>query len=131
MRAPVKVRFSELDPYGHVNHAVYVEYFEIGRAESLERVGIDLHELARSGTQLVVTELRVRYRASAVGGDALEVVSSIERLARVSSTWRQRIERGGEVLCEAEVKIGVIGPSGRPTRLDDALVERLAPLLAS
>ncbi len=33
----LKVRFSELDPYGHVNHAVYLNYLEIGRIEALDR----------------------------------------------------------------------------------------------
>lgn len=128
-RTHVKVRFSELDPYGHVNHAVYAVYFEVGRAESLERVGIDLHELARSGMQLVVTDLRIRYRAAAVAGDELDVVSTIVRLGRVSSTWRQVLERDGVTVCEADVKIGIVGPTGRPARLDPAIVARLEPLL--
>ena len=30
----IKVRFTELDPYGHVNHAQYISYFEHGRTEA-------------------------------------------------------------------------------------------------
>ena len=30
----IAVRFSELDPYGHVNHAVYLTYFEQARCEA-------------------------------------------------------------------------------------------------
>jgi YbgC/YbaW family acyl-CoA thioester hydrolase len=118
-----------LDPYGHVNHAVYAVYFEVGRAESLERAGVDLHALARTGVQLVVTDLRVRFRRPAVAGDELDVVSTIVRLGRVSSAWRQVIERDGEVVCEADLKIGTVGASGRPSRLDPEVAARLAPLL--
>ncbi len=35
-RATIKVRFYELDPYGHVNHSVYIQYFEAARAEWLD-----------------------------------------------------------------------------------------------
>ena len=30
-RSRLRVRFSELDPYAHVNHTVYLVYFEAGR----------------------------------------------------------------------------------------------------
>ena len=39
-RYPIKVRFYELDPYNHLNHASYVQYFEVGRVELLESIGI-------------------------------------------------------------------------------------------
>ena len=32
----LKVRFGELDPYNHVNHSVYVGWFEAGRCEAME-----------------------------------------------------------------------------------------------
>jgi acyl-CoA thioester hydrolase len=31
-RAPIQIRFSDLDFYGHVNNAVYLTYFEIARS---------------------------------------------------------------------------------------------------
>lgn len=30
-RTPIPIRFSDMDFYGHVNNAVYLTYFEIGR----------------------------------------------------------------------------------------------------
>jgi len=41
-RYPIKVRFYELDPYNHLNHASYVQYFEVGRVELLESIGFGL-----------------------------------------------------------------------------------------
>jgi acyl-CoA thioester hydrolase len=30
-KTPIPIRFSDIDPYGHVNNAVYLTYFEIAR----------------------------------------------------------------------------------------------------
>ncbi len=39
-RHEVKVRFYELDPYGHLNHSSYIQLFETGRIEMLEEAGV-------------------------------------------------------------------------------------------
>ena len=54
-RHPVKVRFYELDPYGHLNHSVYVQLFETGRIELLEEAGIPLQVLEEQGYRFLVS----------------------------------------------------------------------------
>ena len=39
---PVHVRFSDLDPYGHVNNVIYLEYFQEGRVAFHGRLWRDL-----------------------------------------------------------------------------------------
>lgn len=126
---PISVRFAELDPYGHVNHAVYATYFEVGRAEALDAVGLSLAALAERGFQFVVTELVVKYRRPAVAGDRLVVETRISEAGRASSRWSQRIERDGELLVTAEVRAAVTDRRGRPTRPPAWLQEALAPLV--
>jgi acyl-CoA thioesterase FadM len=41
-RFPIRVRFYELDPYHHVNHAVYIQYFEAARIDLLREAGMTL-----------------------------------------------------------------------------------------
>lgn len=124
----VAVRFAELDPYAHVNHAVYVTYFEVGRAEALDSVGLSLATMAERGFQVVVVELAVRYRRAAGAGDVLEVQTEVVEIGRASTRWSQRILRHGEVLATAEVKAGVTDRDGRPARPPAWLVDALAPL---
>lgn len=124
----IAVRFAELDPYAHVNHAVYVTYFEVGRSEALDSVGLSLATMAGRGYQVVVTELAVRYRRAAGPGDVLEVQTEIAEIGRASTRWRQRILRGDEVIATAEVKAGVTDREGRPTRPPAWLFESLQPL---
>ena len=69
----VQVRFYELDPYDHVNHAVYFSYFETARIEALSSVGYDLTRLKEEGFHLVVTDVRARFHRPAVYGETLEI----------------------------------------------------------
>ena len=128
-RHPVKVRFYELDPYGHLNHSVYVQLFETGRGELLDEVGLGLHDLEDEGFRFVVTQIATRFLASAVGGDALVVETEVLEIRRASSRWGQRIMRGDEVLATQEVVAAVTGTSGRPVRLPETMVERLTSYL--
>ena len=131
-RSPLRVRFSELDPYAHVNHTVYLVYFEAGRVEAMLDVGVDLASLREEGWQLVVVDLHIRYRTPAVANEQLVVETELVELAGASTRWRQRVVRadGGEVLCEAELRIAVTDERGRPRRVPPALRERLDGLRA-
>ena len=112
----LKVRFNELDPYGHVNHSVYATYCEIGRTEALEDANISLERLAAEGYQMVVTHLDMSFLMAAEGGDTLTIETSITKLRRASGTWSQRVCRGGDVLLTAEVTAAVTDASGKPTK---------------
>ncbi len=131
----LKVRFNELDPYGHVNHAQYISYFEHGRTEALETVGLGLHEMSAKGVQVVVMDLQARYKAAAVGGDILTVETSIIELRRASTMWGQRIVRTDVDGQEQEVATltirgGITDTSGRPMRPPSWLFDAMAPLVA-
>ena len=54
------VRGYELDSYGHVNHAVYLNYFEQARWELFRQLGLIDH-LKNEGLLVVVVEVKVRY----------------------------------------------------------------------
>lgn len=132
-RSTLKVRFGELDPYNHVNHSVYVAWFEAGRGEALESIGLGLDTLAERGWQVVVTDLEVRYRRPAVAGDTVVVETWASEVGRVTSRWSQRIVRreadGTEtVLCEAEVRAGSTDAHGKPLRMAAEMTEALRAL---
>lgn len=133
---PIKVRFGELDPYNHVNHSVYVSWFEAGRCEAMESVGCSLAVLAAQQIQVVVADLTVRYRLPAVADDTVVVETWIVELGRVVARWRQRIVRPTmhgevEVLCEADVRAGACDDHGRPHRLPPTVAHALRALVVN
>jgi len=127
-QTPIRVRFGELDPYRHVNHAVYVSWFEFARTEALDSAGFGLDQLQDEGFQLVVTSIEVRYRGAAVAGDECIVETEVAEARRASMVWRQRVMRNGDELVTGLVRIGLCDSRGRPTRPPPGLMERLATI---
>jgi acyl-CoA thioester hydrolase len=130
-RSTVRVRFGELDPYNHVNHAVYVAYLEAGRTEAMEDLKIAIHDLSALGWNIVVTDLAVKFRAPAVAGDTLVVETWIAKLGAITGLWKQRILRGDQVLIEGEVRVGAVDGSGRPKRMTPDVMAKFDPLVIS
>ena len=126
---PIRVHFRDLDPYSHVNHSVYVTWFEIGRTEALRDNGILLAGPHASGYQFVVSELEIRYRKPALADEIVHIESSIVELRGASSRWQQRVLRGDELLADGTVRIGLVGPDGRVARMPDDMSAQLAALM--
>ena len=57
----IGVRTSELDSFGHVNHAVYLNYFEHARFEALKRAGFPWDLLGERGWAIFVVRIEVDY----------------------------------------------------------------------
>ena len=128
MRCELRVRFHELDPYGHVNHGVYLHWFETARIEAMDALGFGLDALRDRGVHLVVTEANLRFRRPAVAGDVLVVESEVREVRRATSWWHQRALRDGEVLAEVDVRSGTVDSTGRPVAAPGDLVAALRPL---
>ncbi len=125
---PHRVRFHELDPYDHVNHAMYVTYFEIGRVDALDAVDLGLNALKVAGFQFVVTKLDVRFRTAATAGEDLTISTGVSKFGRASTVWTQEIRRGEDRVATAEVTVAVTDRTGKPIRPPAYIFEGLAPL---
>lgn len=126
---PISVRFYELDPYRHVNHAVYIQYFEAARVELLREAGLTLQGMMDDGVMIVVTDIATRFVRSAEGNDDLVVETEVLEFKRVTSRWRQRLLRDGKIIVEQELGAAVTNLEGRPIRFPEPMVDRLRPYL--
>lgn len=72
-RVRITVRGYELDPQGHVNQAVYLQYAEHARWEYLRAAGLSYEALAATGCGPAALENTIRYRAELRGGDEVDV----------------------------------------------------------
>ena len=126
----VKVRHYEVDEYGHVNHANYVHYLELGRVEALETVGLSLADMRGQGYLIVAVDLSVKYHSSARSGETLEIVTYVRDMRGARSVWVQEIREAASqrLVVTAEVTGAFTTESGRPARVPAAFHEKLAPL---
>lgn len=121
----VNVRFSEMDPYGHVNHVVYLAYLEQGRIDLMDHIGWGLDKMQEQGFGVVVVEVQIKYHAPASYGDVLTVRTTIEDLRPASSWWRQEIVRGDTLIVSARVRGAMSDLTGRPARPPEGLMDAL------
>ncbi|MDZ7781232.1 MAG: thioesterase family protein [Gemmatimonadota bacterium] len=118
------VRSSELDSFGHVNHAVFLNYFEHARFEALERAGFSWSSLEAYGWGIYVVRIEVDYVAEARRGDELRVRTWAEGFRRTSMVLAQTLDRveadGSETrVARARVTAVWVGPDRKPMRVPD------------
>ena len=77
-RSRIKARGYELDSYGHVNNAVFFNYFEQARWELFQDKGL-LEQLTSRGLFLVVVEVNIRYQHEVKLGDEVEIITSVRK----------------------------------------------------
>ncbi len=109
-----RVYLEDTDAQGIVYYANYLRYFERGRSEFLESLGVSMDEVARPDCRLVVYEIRIKFRRPASLGDRLEVLTSTHRASEYRLTFRQQVRRKGEseALVSGEVDVVAIGRDG-------------------
>ncbi len=130
-RLDIDVRFYELDPYNHVNHAVYIQYFETARIALLADAGYTLQGMMEDGVLILVTQIDTKFLKPAAGGDHLVVETEVLGYTRVMTNWRQRLLRGDEVLVDQKLSAAVTNLEGRPLRFPRAMIEALRPYQVS
>ena len=127
MKVPVRVYYQDTDAGGVVFHAQYLAFMERARTELLDALGINLAELADARRLLfVVYELKARYHVPARLHDMLSVSAEVVKMGRASLVFRHRVERGAELLVEAEVTLATVDrdrmrPARMPAELQQAL----------
>ena len=120
-RYAVRAYFEDTDLSGVVYHANYLRWFERARSDMLRLLGIDQRAAQEAGEgAYAVAELTIRYAAPARLDDVVLIESQAEELRVASCRMHQRALRGDTLLSEARLRVGFVGPDGRPKRQPEA-----------
>ncbi len=118
----VPVRFRDLDPMNHVNHAVYASYLEAGRTAYLR----DVAGLADEEISFVIVDLQISYERPITKGDDPTVALSVTRLGDSSCTMDYELRVDGDVAVTAETTIVHVDPeTERPSPIPDPMAQRI------
>lgn len=127
----VTVRSYELDSFGHVNHAVYLNYLETGRFEALRTGGLSREEMARQGWGVYVVRLEIDYVKEARMDERLLVRTQLAGFRRSSMVLAQEVVRpvedGEDTVVRARVHAVWVGENGRPIRIPGPVKAALGP----
>jgi len=101
----VEARSYELDPYGHLNNSVHVNWLEHGRLCYLRDRGESYMSVPEKfGVHIVVVRQEIDYRIQVEIGACLEVATRIERIGGSSFRFHQEIRFvDGRVAAEGKV----------------------------
>lgn len=124
---PVRVYYQDTDAGGVVFHAQYLAFMERARTELLNARGVDLAHFAEAHDVLFfVHEITARFHAPARLNDVVLVTAEVVKMGRASLVFRQRVERGRELLVEADITLALVARSRmRPARIPDQLKQLL------
>jgi acyl-CoA thioester hydrolase len=116
--AQVRVRWSDLDAFGHVNNARTVTLLEEARVDWLF-VEAARHGVDRLTDGIVVSRLHIDYRRAIGFGLPVDVSMGIAELAAASFTVDYRVDVAGELAATASTVLVPVSPvTFRPRRLD-------------
>ncbi len=99
LETPVQQRFSDIDPFMHVNNVAQQAYFDVGKVDFYRKV---------LGAEVLLGDLRivaVSTSTSYIGQvrlyDDVRVLTTCEKVGNKSITLFQRLVVGGQTLSES------------------------------
>ena len=119
----LRVRYAEIDAQGHVNNAVYLSYFEVGRVEWLRAAGLSYRELEAQGYGIVVVEVLAHYRRAAFFDDELTLRTELADLSRASMRFEYGVSRDRELLVTGHTRHACVDlATGKPIRVPEEVL---------
>ncbi len=118
-KASVRVRTYELDSFGHVNNAVYLNYMEEARSEFLTQMGVSFDDFGPLGVQLVIVEAHVAYLSTAKYGDIVQIAGRFRdvRAASLTIDYELTEAKTGHLLARAWTRGAFVSAqTGKPCR---------------
>ncbi len=124
------MRQYELDSFGHVNNAVYVNYMQEAAIEASADAGFGPAWYMERSTSWVIRKLSVRYLLPARYKDELEIETWVSNVRRATSTREYvitRTEDGARVVRARAQWVYLNSNTGQVSRLPPEIAERFVP----
>ncbi|HET9140360.1 acyl-CoA thioesterase [Actinophytocola sp.] len=119
----IEVRTYELDPLGHLNHAVYHQYAEVARSKAFEAAGCRWDTLFEARTAPVLLSTTVNFRRELRKGDVVAVSCSAKFGTGKTFQLTQHITKAdGALAAEITCTMGLMDLEARRLVADPAAV---------
>lgn len=96
---PIQKRFSDVDPFQHVNNVSQQMYFDVGKVDFYQRVLGD--EVLLGDLRIVTVSTATSYLAQVRMHDPVTVSTTCEKVGTKSLTLFQQLLSGGRVCSES------------------------------
>ena len=122
----IVVRYRDCDPLGHVNNAVYLTYFEIGRVEFFRQV-MGVTVARAEDWPFILAEATVTYRSPARFDERLRLTIGVESVGTKSWIFGYRLtgSDGREVATGRTVQVAYDYAAAKTVPLPEELRAKL------
>ena len=106
----IRARFNDLDPYGHVNSSVYLDYIISSRWNYLENeLGMSMTEAIRKGVGFYLINSNMNYKRPINGMEEIEIKSWVSNLEDTVLTVDYTINnQKGKIISDGVLKFSII-----------------------
>lgn len=119
----LRVRGNELDSYGHVNNAVYLNYNEQARWELFREIGL-LDRLVSDGKKIVIIENQIKYIRQSRLFDELRIETQMEKSAHFLLFYQLMINvKTNKRVAKSIVKTVFLDEKDKPCDIPEALLQ--------
>ena len=123
----IRIYYEDTDCGNVVYYANYLKYMERSRTELLRERGINLSLLQKEGYLFIVSEVHIKYKASAKYDDLLDVDSIIKSISFASITFSTTVKNpSGKLLVTGDVKLAFINREGKICRIPEEIASIFA-----
>lgn len=127
----LRVRYAETDQMGVVYHANYLAWCEVGRTDWIRAAGMSYRDMEAQGVGLAVSDLQMRFHASATYDDVVRVETRCTEVRSRTVTFEYLVSNAetGVRLVSATTRLVALDRQGRTIAMPApvrALLERAA-----
>lgn len=101
------IKEAYLDSFGHVNNAAYLTLLEEARWDMVTQNNYGLAEIKKTGIGPVLLEIKLSFLKELHLRDEIIIETALVGYKKKIGNIKQRILRGADVCCEAELVIGM------------------------
>ena len=117
-----RVQCYEIDPNGHVNHAVYARWIDQSLSQSLRAAGWPPERLAFSDFRMIPISHEIEYLRGALGDEPIRIATGLFQFGLDRASWQTEIQHGatGDPIARSTYTFGFVDERG-PRSIPDAL----------
>ena len=112
----LRVRYCEVDKMGIVHHSHYFSWFEVGRIQLLDEIGLSYKALEANGYFLPVLYAQSEYYAPARFDDRVTLHTAIPKKPGVRIDMHCKMFCADKLLCQAQTQHAFINAQGQAIR---------------
>lgn len=123
----LKVRSYDLDSFGHVNNAVYLNYLEEARCDYLEQLGLSFNSFHEWKAYAFVVSAEIAYKSPAKFNDVLDIRGVFSDVKRSSFTINYELmnKTTAKLCAVAKMSFAFVDANGKVIAMPEPFREKM------